>query len=134
MNPIVTSATTSQQKCVRTDPTAGTTTIDLTTPASTRKTNRSPTKLAIQALEGATASLPTSLHPLILHFGNKLISIHAKCVIKENIAQRMTREPNYIPQDPIIQWCLRRQRESLLPRTADPTSKGYLRILSEDCN
>ena len=98
MNPIATSATTSRQKRVRTDPTAGTTTIDLTTPASTRKTNRSPTKSAIQALEGATASLPTSLHPLILHFGNKLISIHAKRITKENIAKRMTREPNYIPK------------------------------------
>ena len=40
--------------------------------------------------------LPTSLHPLILHFGNKLISILAKRIIKEKIAQCMTREPNYI--------------------------------------
>ena len=98
MNPIATSETTSRQKCVRTNPTAGTTTIDLTTPASTTKTNRSPTKSAIQALEGATASLPTSLHPLVLHFGNKLISSHAKCITKESIAQCMTREPNYIPK------------------------------------
>ena len=98
MNPIATSATTSRQKRVRTDPAAGTTTINLTTSASTPKTNRSPTKSAIQALEGATASLPTSLHPLVLHFGNKLISIHAKRTTKENTAQRMTREPNYIPK------------------------------------
>ena len=42
--------------------------------------------------------LPTSLHPLVLHFGNKLISIHAKRITKETIAQRMTREPNYIPK------------------------------------
>ena len=73
-------------------------TIDLTTPAPTSKTNRSPTKSAIQALEGSTASLPTSLHPLVLHFGNKLISIRTKQITKENIAQRMTREPNYIPK------------------------------------
>ena len=73
-------------------------TVDLTTPAPTPKTNRSPTKSAIQALEGATASLPTSLHPPVLHFGNKLISIHTKRMTKENIAQRMTREPNYIPK------------------------------------
>ena len=98
MNPIATSATTSRQKCVRADPTAGTATIDLMTQASTPKTNRSPTKSAIQALEGATASLPTSLHPLVLHFGNKLISIHTKRITKENIAKRMTREPNYIPK------------------------------------
>ena len=73
-------------------------TIDLTTPAPTPKTSRSPTKSAIQALEGSTASLPTSLRPLVLHFGNKLISIRTKRITKENIAQRMTREPNYIPK------------------------------------
>ena len=77
---------------------AGTATIDLMTTASTTKTNRSPTKSAIQALEGATASLPTSLHPLVLHFGNKLISTHTKRITKENIAKRMTKEPNYIPK------------------------------------
>ena len=98
MNPIATSATTSQQKHVRTDPIATTQMIDLTTPASTTKTNRSPTKLVIQALEGATASLPSRLHPLVLHFGNKLISICSKRITKENIAKHMTKEPNYIPK------------------------------------
>ena len=98
MNSPATSTTTSRQKRVRTDPTAGTATIDLMTTASTPKTNRSPTKSAIQALEGATASLPTSLHPLVLHCGNKLISIRTKWITKENIAKRMTREPNYIPK------------------------------------
>ena len=98
MNSPATSPATSRQKRVRTDPTAGTATIDLTTPASTPKTNRSPTKSAIQALEGATESIPTSLHPLVLHFGNKFISIHTKRITKENIAKRMTREPNYIPK------------------------------------
>ena len=44
------------------------------------------------------ASLPTSLHPLVLHFGNKLISIRTKRITKENIAQRMTWETNYIPK------------------------------------
>ena len=98
MNSIATSEPTSRQKRVRTDPTAGTTTIDLTSTAASPKTNRSPTKSAIQTLEDATASLPTSLHPLVLHFGNKLISICAKRITKENIAKRMTREPNYIPK------------------------------------
>ena len=98
MNSPATSTSTSRQKRVRTDPTAGTATIDLTTTASAPKTNRSPTKSAVQALEGATASLPTSLHPLVLHFGNKLISIRTKRITKEYIAKRMTREPNYIPK------------------------------------
>ena len=73
-------------------------TIDLTTPAPTPSTNRSPTKSAIQGLEGAMASLPTSLHPVVLHFDDKLISIRNKGITKVNIAQRMTREPNYIPK------------------------------------
>ena len=98
MNPTTTSATTSRQKRVRTDPTATTQMIDLTTPAPTTKITRSPTKSAIQALEGITASLPSSLHPLVLYFGNKLISICSKCITRENIAKRMTNEPNYIPK------------------------------------
>ena len=72
--------------------------IDLTTPAPTTKTTRSPTKSAIQALEGITASLPSSLHPLALHFGNKLISIRSKRITKENIAKCMAKEANYIPK------------------------------------
>ena len=72
--------------------------IDLTTPAPTTKTTRSPTKSAVQALEGITASLPSSLHPLAQHFGNKLISIRSKRITKENIVKRMAKEPNYIPK------------------------------------
>ena len=98
MNPTATSATTSRQKRVRTDLIATTPMIDLTTPAPTTKTTRSPTKSAVQALEGITASLPSSLHPLALHFGNKLISICSKRITKENIAKHMTKEPNYIPK------------------------------------
>ena len=63
MNSTATSPTTSRQKCMQTDPTAGTPMIDLMTTASTPKTNRPPTKSAIQALEGATSSLPASLPP-----------------------------------------------------------------------
>ena len=98
VNPTATSATTSQQKRVGTEPITTTQMIDLTTPAPTTKTTRSPTKSAIQALEGITVSLPSSLHPLVLHFGNELISIHSKRITKENIAKRMTKEPNYIPK------------------------------------
>ena len=98
MNPIATSATTSRQKRVRTDPITTTQMIGLTTPAPTTKTTRSPTKSAIQALEGSTASLPSRLHPLALHFGNKLISIRSKRITKENIAKRMAKEATYIPK------------------------------------
>ena len=98
MNQTATSATTSQQKRVRTDPITTTPMIDLTTPAPATKTTRSPTKSAIQALVGITASLPSSLHPLALHFGNKLISIRSKRITKENIAKHMAKEANYIPK------------------------------------
>ena len=98
MNQIATSASTSRQKRVRADPITTTQMIHLTTPAHTTKTTRSPTKSAIQALECITASLPSSLHPLALHFGNKLISIRSKCINKENIAKRMAKESNYSPK------------------------------------
>ena len=98
MNQTATSATTSRQKRVRTDPITTTPMIDLKTPAPATKTTRSPTKSAIQALEGITASPPSSLHPLALHFGNKLISIRSKCITKENIAKHMAKEANYIPK------------------------------------
>ena len=98
MNQTATSATTSRQKRVRTDPTDTTQMIDLTTPAPTSKTTRSPTKSASEALEVITALLPSSLQPLVLHFGNKLISIRSKRINKENIAKRMAKESNYIPK------------------------------------
>ena len=41
-------------------------------------TPSSPTKAAKDALELAVASLPTSLQPLILHFGNKIITARCK--------------------------------------------------------
>ena len=37
-----------------------------------------PAKAAKDALELAVALLPTSLQPLILHFGNKIITAHCK--------------------------------------------------------
>ena len=118
MNPIATSATTRQQKCVRTNPTDGTTMIDLMIPASTPKTNGSPTKLPIQAVEGATASLPTSLHPLVLHFGDKLISICTKHITKENIAGNPTTFQNQLKHwisrshYPRVPWKMARESPS----------------------
>ena len=41
-------------------------------------TPSSPTKAAKDALELAVASLPTSLQPLILHFGHKIITARCK--------------------------------------------------------
>ena len=141
MNPIATSETTSRQKRVRTDPTAGTTTIDLTTPAPTPKTTRSPRKSAIQALEGATALLPTSLHPLVLHFGNRLISIRAKRITKENIAQRMTRDPTTFPNLPKHRTsrlhCPRVPQKMARESPSSNSRSNKLRIpkiLSQECN
>ena len=49
------------------------------------------------ALELAVASLPTSLQPLILHFGNKIIAAHCKQYAKKSIMQRMEEDTSYVP-------------------------------------
>ena len=46
-----------------------------------------PTKAAIDALKLAVASIPTSLQPLILHFGNKIITARCKRYTKKSIMQ-----------------------------------------------
>ena len=63
-----------------------------------RSTPSSPTKAAKDALELAVASLPTSLQPLILHFGNKIITAHCKRYAKKSIMQRMEEDTSYVPR------------------------------------
>ena len=58
----------------------------------------SPTKAAKDALEMAVASLPTSLQPLILHFGHKIITAHCKRYAKKSIMQRMEQDTSYVPR------------------------------------
>ena len=65
-----------------------------TAPSSTPS---SPTKAAKDPLELAVASLPTSLHPLILNFGHKIISARWKRYAKKSIMQRMEQDTNYVP-------------------------------------
>ena len=62
-----------------------------------RSTPSSPAKAAKDALELAVASLPTSLQPLILHFGNKIITAWCKRYAKKSIMQRMEQDTSYIP-------------------------------------
>ena len=64
----------------------------------TRSTPSSPTKAAKNALELAVASLPTSLQPLILHFGHQIIAAHCKRYAKKSIMQRMEEDAKYIPR------------------------------------
>ena len=52
-------------------------------------TPSSPTKAAQNALELAVASLPTSLQPLILHFGHQIITARCKQYAKKSIMQQM---------------------------------------------
>ena len=59
-------------------------------------TPSSPTKAAKDALELAVASLPTSLQPLILHFGNKIITARCKRYAKKSIMQRMEEDTSYV--------------------------------------
>ena len=61
-------------------------------------TPSSPTKAAKNALELAVASLPTSLQPLILHFGNQIITARCKRYAKKSIMQRMEDDAKYIPR------------------------------------
>ena len=61
-------------------------------------TPSSPAKAAKDALELAVASLPTSLQPLILHFGNKIITARCKRYTKKSIMQRMEQDTSYVPR------------------------------------
>ena len=62
-----------------------------------RSTPSSPKKATKDALEMAVASLPTSLHPLILHLGNKIITAQCKRYAKKSIMQRMEQDTSYVP-------------------------------------
>ena len=50
-------------------------------------TPSSPTKAAKNAFELSVASLPTSLQPLILHFGHQIITARCKQYAKKSIMQ-----------------------------------------------
>ena len=63
-----------------------------------RSTPSSPMKAAKDALKLAVALLPTSLQPLILHFGNKIITAHCTQYAKKSIMQRMEEDTSYIPR------------------------------------
>ena len=62
-----------------------------------RSAPSSPTKAAKDALDMAVASLPTSLQPLIIHFGNKIITAHCKRYAKKSIMQQMEQDTSYVP-------------------------------------
>ena len=61
-------------------------------------TPSSPMKAAKNALELAVTSLPTSLQPLVLHFGQKIITARCKRYAKKSIMQRMEEDTKYIPR------------------------------------
>ena len=66
--------------------------------SSPSSTPNSPTKAAKNALELAVASLPTSLQPLILHFGHQIIIARCKRYAKKSIMQRMEEDTKYVPR------------------------------------
>ena len=51
-----------------------------------------PTKVTKDALELAVVLLPTSLQPLITHFGHKIIMAHCRQCAKELIAQQLEQD------------------------------------------
>ena len=61
-----------------------------TPPTPPHSTPSSPTKAAKDALELAVALLPTSLQPLILHFGNKIITARCKRYRKRDWKKNVT--------------------------------------------
>ena len=63
-----------------------------------RSTPSSLAKATKDALKLAVASLPTSLQPLILHFGNKIITERCKRYAKKSIMQRMEQDTSYVPR------------------------------------
>ena len=63
-----------------------------------RSTPSSPMKAARDDLELVVASLPTSLQPLILHFGNKIVTARCKPYAKKSIMQRMEQDTSYVPR------------------------------------
>ena len=102
----------------------------------------SPTKAAKYALELAVASLPTSLQPLILHFGNQIITARCKRYAKKSIMQRMEDDAKYIPRpakatDFEITLSAGanedEERVSFLEQQIQQ-AKDSLRVLSQDCD
>ena len=55
-------------------------------------------KAAKDALKLAVASLPTSLQPQILHFGNKIITARCKRYAKKSMMQQMEQDTSYVPR------------------------------------
>ena len=95
MNSNATNKTRTGPKRVRTQEPEEEQDIQKSTPSSTPS---SPTKAAKNALELAVASLPTSLQPLILHFGHKIITARCKRYAIKSIMQRMEDDAKYIPR------------------------------------
>lgn len=58
----------------------------------------SPTKAATESLAGAVESLPNSLHPILLHYGTKIIECRSKLFNKQNMKKKLEDEPAYIPK------------------------------------
>ena len=131
MNPNATNKTHTGPKRVRTQQPEDKQETQKTPPSSTPS---SPTKAAKDALELAVASLPTSLQPLILHFGHKIITAHCKRYEKKSIMQRMEQDTKLCTmlrqgnrfQDHSVGWCKGGQRENVLPRATDTTSQRLL--------
>ena len=115
-----------------------------TPPTPPRSTHGSPTKGATDALQLAVASLPTSLQPQILHFGNRTVTARCKRYKKVNHATNgkgyklcSTLHQGNRFQYHSVDWCKGGLRESVLPRATDKTSKdsyeSSLKNVIEEC-
>lgn len=60
--------------------------------------NMSPTKAASDALLASIESLPDNLHPLLLHFGTKIIECRSKLSNKSKMKEKLQQDTEYVPK------------------------------------
>lgn len=65
---------------------------------SAAKSHTSPTKAAEDALLNHSSSLPTSLHPLLHHYGRQIIDVRTKLSNKIKMKEKLDKETSYIPK------------------------------------
>ena len=64
----------------------------------TPQPSASPTKAAVNALKSAIESLPTSLAPIVNHYGRKINECRGKLDAKRHMKSRLTSDKEYIPR------------------------------------
>ena len=64
----------------------------------TTQSSKSPSKAAVAALNRALETLPTSLEPIISHYGRQIITCRSKLYNKRSMQKKMADDKEYIPK------------------------------------